>query len=171
MNKTPHFFAGSGTISNDQQLYSIMGTAINNAVIYCMGRMLDEYKDLIKSIVYAAYSPEEYQRTYEFLESWQTETNRTDRGGEGQLFQDANFMHFETSGSMDAPNIHGSFWSGAIGEALTGIIYEGTSGDLFGNGAWRDARDAWTPLLKELDDGKLDYWFRKAMRQQGFELK
>ena len=75
MNKTPNFFAGSGPISNDGQLYSIVGDAINKSVEYCMSRMLDEYKDLIKDIVYGAYSPEVYQRTYEFLESWDVETN------------------------------------------------------------------------------------------------
>jgi len=171
MSTTPNYFVGSGDITNDAQLYAIVGGAIDNAVQYCMSRILSDYKELIKDIVYRAYTPEEYQRTYQFLESWSTETQRTGRGGFGTLYQDGAMMQFATSGSYEAPNQHGSFMSGPIGDALTEIIYEGTSGDLFAftpNQAWQTSRDAWTPLIDELNNGKLDKWFRKSMRQQGF---
>jgi hypothetical protein len=145
-----------------------LNSAANGAVEYVMDKILEEYKDLINQIVYDNYSPAVYDRTYGFRDSWKTKTQATSDGGEGTLYDDYNSM------SVDAENfIHGSLYYKTLDvrDILTGLIFEGRSGEFFGsNGFWIQERDAWQPLLKELDGGKLDKWFIQGMRKQGFRI-
>lgn len=67
---------------NVAEFYSLYNEPVSKAVEYVMQQMITKYKELINQIVYA-HIPEEYERTYEFLESWQTNSQKTVKVGLG----------------------------------------------------------------------------------------
>jgi hypothetical protein len=53
---------------------------------------------------------------------------------------------------------------------LAEIINEGKSGDLFGEGFWREKRPFWDKSLQELlDNGQIDRWMRESMKKHGLQ--
>lgn len=68
---------------------------------------------------------------------------------------------------------HGSLYTtyGDVRDELTGIIYQGLGGDLFGYGWWNKPRDAWTPLIEQLNKGELKKWFIEGMQKQGIQCR
>lgn len=152
---------------NAAEFYSLYNEPVSKAVEYVMQQILVNYKHLINQIVYA-HMPEEYERTYEFLESWQTKSQKTRQGGSGELSQDPTFMSYNPEAFQ-----HGSLYTtyGDVRDELTGIIYQGLGGDLFGYGWWNKPRDAWTPLIEQLNKGDLRKWFIEGMQKQGIQCR
>lgn len=153
-------------IQNTNQFNSVFGRAIWSAVDYVMSKMLETYREDIYRIVYGSNSPEEYQRTYQFAESWTAENKSIENGGEGKLYQDYSKMTFNPTLYQ-----HGSPLSGSVVDSLAEIIFEGASGNMFGEGWWQSARDPWTPFVKNLDSNLLKRWFKQGMKQQGVYLR
>jgi hypothetical protein len=151
-------------IENDAQLYSTTSLIINEAMEYVMQKMYDMYKDLIDEIVYNTEYPVLYDRTYEFAESWQKDVQQNGMGAQGTITQDYSLMSFDPD-----TYTHGSEYYSPedVRPFLANIIYEGLTGKLFGDGWWRNARDAWTPLINKLESGQLDKWFRQGMDLAG----
>lgn len=152
---------------NAAEFYSLYNEPVSKAVEYVMQQILVNYKHLINQIIYA-HIPEEYERTYEFLESWQTKSQKTRQGGSGILSQDPTFMSYNPEMFQ-----HGSLYTtyGDVRDELTGIIYQGLGGDLFGYGWWCKPRDAWTPLIEQLNKGELKKWFIEGMQKQGIQCR
>lgn len=153
---------------NAAEFYSIYNLPVSKAVEYVMNQILTRYKELIVQIVYS-HIPDEYERTYEFLESWQTKSQKTRQGGSGILSQDPTFMSYNPIDFQ-----HGSLYTtyGDVRDELTGIIYQGLGGDLFGYGWWNKPRDAWSPLIEELNKGqKIRKWFVEGMEKQGIQCR
>lgn len=152
---------------NPAEVYNTLNESIQIAVEYVMSQILSNYKHLITEIVYGR-NPEEYERTYEFLESWQTNTKKTRQGAIGELNQNVSFMSYNPQDFQ-----HGSNYTsyGDVRDELAGIIYQGLGGNLFGEGWWNGIRDPWTPLVKELNSGKLREWFIEGMTRQGFQCR
>ena len=53
---------------------------------------------------------------------------------------------------------------------LADIIYGGLSGNLFGDGYWCKARDAWSELLHQIGKRNLSNWFKEGCEQVGLEM-
>lgn len=151
---------------NSTEFYSLFRIPVKNALDYVMDKVLEEYKDEIDNVVYNNYSPSVYERTYDFKNSWETETMLQSKGAQGELKQDVSSIGVNLDKFQ-----HGSIYSGSIVDELTDIIFEGLSGPLFGEGFWTNRRDAWTPLIAKLDGGKIDKWFKEGMKKQGIAMK
>ena len=150
-------------MSNDIYSGLVFKSAI--ALDYAMEKLLEQLKINIEKIVYGAGSPNYYERTMEFLNSWET-SKPIIKGNivESELFQNTFAMQ------SDPDNFtHGSYWytNNDVREFMAEIIFEGLSGPMFGTGFWSVARDAWTPTLIHLENGDFDRWFADAMRMQG----
>ena len=157
-----------GQINNDLELYNQLGGAINVAIEYVMDKIYKEYDSLIEEIVYDLNGiGNAYERTYTFRDSWDYNVTKNIRGASGQLYQDLDAM------DLDPDNfVHGSnYWNMTnVRPIMAEILYEGLSGDLFGQGWWQRPRDAWTPLIDKLNGGQLDIWFREGMKKSGISL-
>ena len=146
-------------------VYSSLTIKAAFALDYAMEKLLMKLQENIEKIVYGAGSPEYYNRTMEFLNSWET-SKPIIKGNiiESDLFQNIFAMH------SDPENfIHGSnyYKQDDITAYMADIIFEGLSGPMFGSGFWTVARDAWTPTLTHLENGDFDRWFADGMRMQG----
>lgn len=152
---------------NPAEVYAIYNESVHNAVQYVFEQVMVNYKKLIMDIVYS-HDPEGYERTFEFLESWETSTKKTDKGAVGELRQNSSFMSYNPENFQ-----HGSYYTsyGDVSDQLAGIIYGGLSGQLFGEGFWTSPRDAWSPLINELKGGKLKEWFIEGMQRQGIPCR
>lgn len=153
---------------NVAEFYSLFNEPVHKSVEYVMGQILLNYKHLINQIVYGR-SPEEYERTYEFLESWQETSKKTRQGAIGEMSQNVSFMSYNPEAFQ-----HGSLYTsyGDVRDELAGIIYQGLAGDFFGEGWWTNPRDPWTPLIRLLTkEGKLKEWFIEGMARQGIQCR
>lgn len=149
-------------INNQSELDKAIALQVSIALGYAIDKLLDELKGNIDRIVYGAGSPNYYERTMEFEKSWET-SKPVIKGkfAEAELFQNPMSM------SLDRDNYtHGSNYPKAndVREGLADIIFNGESGLLFGEGFWTQARDAWTPTVECLDNGKFMAWFNEGMR-------
>lgn len=133
-----------------------MRTILKDVYNYVLDKIEQENKELINEIVYGAGQPKVYERTYEFRDSWGGNVETKGNSIVATFEQDVNKL------SYDPDNyIHGSLESGFIGEYLADIIYNGGSGNKFGDGYWMKQRDAWQPLLDAIDK-KLDKWIAEG---------
>lgn len=158
----------SNIFTNDIQLKSKILLDIKKALEYTMEQILEEYKDLILEIVYGAGNPSVYKRNISasdsFLNTWHTDIKDNVMSYIGTLNQNYDEMNLDTENF-----IHGSFGVD-YRPYMANIIYEGLSGALFGDGYWRNKRDAWAPLIEEMDNGKLTEWFKDGMKLQGITI-
>ena len=153
---------------NAAEFYGMFNEPVHNAVEYVMDKILTNYKHLINQIVYGR-SPEEYERTYEFLESWEAKSKKTRQGAVGEMSQNVSFMSYNPEAFQ-----HGSLYTsyGDVRDELAGIIYQGLGVNLFGDGWWTNPRDPWTPLIQQLNEGKkLREWFIEGMERQGVKCR
>lgn len=181
-------------IKSEQELGNLIYDAMKNAVEYTMVKLFQENEELIQKYVYSAYSPEYYQRTGEFLDAWNYKVKKTSDHHNisytssrvhSEFYYDPGVMHYNPSQAQHGTPVRDELYyrqpspetwakvEGAWGDAreyLADILYEGKGGPLFGNGPWRKKRDAWTPLLKTLDRGKIFRWFEEGMQNQKLKL-
>ncbi len=182
------------TFRNDSELYNFLYEAVNDAVEEVMVKIFEENEELVKKYVYDAYAGEHYyDRTEEFLWAWNYKVRKTSDHHnlsflssrvQGEFYYDPNVMHYNPdkaqhgTPSESAMPFNTNSWAykavesawGDAREYLADILYQGKTGPLFGDGAWRKKRDAWTPLVNKLDRGKIFTWFEEGMIKQKLKV-
>ena len=116
----------------------------------------------IDRVVYKKYTPEKYQRTYEFRDNgWDSHiTNSSTKEVEGTFEYNPDNIPTVTNG------VHAGMYSGVdIRPYLADIIYNGLAGDLFGQGFWTDSRDAWKELKRIVGGVKLKTWITRGAKK------
>ena len=176
-------------IRSENELGNILYDAMAKAVEYTMVKLFQENQDLIQKYVYDAIPATYYDRTYEFIDAWNYRVKKTSSHHmlpytsnrvHGEFFYqpvinqgeatEAGVMHYNPAEAQHGtpdwayPYVNEA-WRDAR-EHLADIIYQGKSGLLFGEGPWRKKRDAWGPLIKSLDRGKIFKWFEEGMAKQ-----
>ena len=157
---------------NNEQLRRMLMPKIQETVEYLMNQIYQHNKYLIEKMVYDAFMPEEYQRTYEFEEAWTYDAPK------GKRVISGNHVKMEFKYSPEElytydPPIHGSVILG-WGEArdyLADLIYQGDSGPLYGDGPWRKKRDAWSQLIKELGKKNFYRYLEDGFAYAGLKVK
>lgn len=161
-------------ITNDATLQTLIRNDLKAVIDDVIDKIIEENKDLIDEIVYSQRVNPTYatemggQPTYQFRESWDGSTKINGDKVEGEFKQNTdenNPMNY-----YPYSYIHGSLASGYIGQALAEIIYEGKSGDIWGEGYWTQPRDVWTPLIQKIDN-KLDDWIIAAFAKRGITAR
>lgn len=157
---------------NDHELRRTLKTPLIAAVDYVMQKMWKENRDIIRKVVYDAGLPSEYERTDEFLNAWNYEWHnspKTDAFVEYEFFYDWALLNINRKKAQ-----HGSpEWLKNYQDVrpyLADIIYGGLSGNLFGDGYWCKARDAWSELLHQIGKRNLSNWFKEGCEQVGLEM-
>lgn len=170
---------------SEQDLQRYFLPKLRNVVDYMVQKILAENKAVVEQIVYAAYQPTVYNRTGEFKEAWETDsqemTAQSKVRGEFKYAPDK-----LTPGTNDMSDPHyGQHYTGANGEnskggpemteGLAEVIYQGLAGPAFGHGtttgAWHARRNAWQALLKVVSKTAIRQWFREGCAREGIPIQ
>ena len=148
---------------NDKEVLAMLHSPIAKAINYVIDKIYDENIGAIHDIVYMAYSPEEYERTGDFYRAWGAGTTKVvnERTVEGEFKYKPDKMSI---GSTE-PN------SSSYGPYLAELIYNGATGSLFGDGAFREKRDAWEELNKRIGRRKMKQWMKEGLEAAGLKVQ
>lgn len=172
------------------ELNQQMASALKKAVDYTVEQIQEENWHKVMEIVYDAYFPSDYDRTYEFADkAWVTESNsRIEPNGassSGALKYDGSKL---SSHRGDGFGQHMGFDDQECRMYLAEIIYEGMAGDftqssatgtphyardnpVFQNQAWTKKRNAWEALNKWLTPAQLKRIFNEGLTKAGLTYK
>ena len=163
-------------ITNNNALQAAVVADLKNVVDYVVQKLWEENQELVQKIVYDGYQPEEYERTDEFKEAWDTDVKSLRDTVQGEFKYDSRLLTVTDNGQ------HSSLVDGTpMTEYLAEVIYEGLSGAIYEPGyaknsarfagqAWANKRDVWSALLKWFNKTKLKQLFEEGMRQQGMNF-
>lgn len=140
---------------------------IQQAVDYVVQKIWNENREIVRKIVYEAYQPTEYERTYEFKEAWDFDVKTLGNYVEGKFFYDPRLLTVNPEEGQHASVIDGS----PMTEYLAEIIYQGMSGKIFGKGPWTRKRNAWNELVKVVGKQKLNNWMYEGLQLAGLKVK
>ena len=163
---------------NDKEVLAMLHSPISKAINYVIDKIYDENIGAIHDIVYMAYSPEEYERTGDFYRAWGAGTTKVvnERTVEGEFKYNPDKMSI---GSTD-PNssnygqhigLAGDFYGQDARPYLAELIYNGATGSLFGDGAFRKKRDAWEELNKRIGRRKMKQWMKEGLEAAGLKVQ
>ena len=164
-------------ITNDNALQAAVVADLKNVVDYVVQKLWEENRDLVQKIVYDGYQPEEYERTNEFKEAWNTDVKTLNSFIQGEFKYDSRLLTVNADNGQ-----HSSLADGApMTEYLAEVIYDGLSGAIYEPGyaknssrfkgeAWANKRDVWSALLKWFNKTKLKQLFEEGMRRQGINF-
>lgn len=163
---------------NNKEVLAMLHSPIAKAINYVIDKIYDENIGAIHDIVYMAYSPEEYERTGDFYRAWGAGTTKVvnERTVEGEFKYNPDKMSI---GSTD-PNssnygqhigLAGDFYGQDARPYLAELIYNGATGSLFGDGAFRKKRDAWEELNKRIGRRKMKQWMKEGLEAAGLKVQ
>ena len=161
-------------ITNNNALQAAVVADLKNVVDYVVQKLWEENRDLVQKIVYDGYQPEEYERTNEFKEAWNTDVKTLNSFIQGEFKYDSRLLTVDTDNGQHSSLVDGT----PMTEYLAEVIYDGLSGAIYEPGyaknssrfkgqPWANKRDVWSALLKWFNKTKLWQLFEEGMRQQG----
>ena len=161
-------------ITNNNALQAAVVADLKNVVDYVVQKLWEENRDLVQKIVYDGYQPEEYERTNEFKEAWNTDVKTLHNAVQGEFKYDSRLLTVDTDNGQHSSLVDGT----PMTEYLAEVIYDGLSGAIYEPGyaknssrfkgqPWANKRDVWSALLKWFNKTKLRRLFEEGMRQQG----
>ena len=123
-----------------------------------------------------AYSPEDYNRTGDLYRAWSTESKSTSSAAQGEFKYDYSKMSIgstdpQSSNFAQHIGVGGDFYGQDARPYLAELIYQGATGSLFGDGAFRKQRDAWAELNKRIGRRKMKQWMKEGMEAAGLTVQ
>ena len=164
------------TARSEQELRNLLRSPIQKAINYVLDKIYDENISVVHDVVYMAYSPEDYNRTGDLYRAWSTESKSTSSAAQGEFKYDYSKMSI---GSTDPQSSNFAQHIGVGGDLygqderpyLAELIYQGATGSLFGDGAFRKQRDAWAELNKRIGRRKMKQWMKEGMEAAGLKVQ
>jgi len=159
---------------NITQLQMLIGNDLNRAVDYVVDKIVEEMQLQIQKYKIGTNNNAIYESTGEFFDAWRKNASNVVMGyATGEMVYDTSNMSLSNEmGSYPDNFIHGSNVAGQITDKrleLPDLIFQGLSGNIFGNGFWTKKRDAYTDTMKTLD-WKFNKWLKEGMALSGFTL-
>lgn len=164
------------TARSEQELRNMLRSPIQKAINYVLDKIYDENISVVHDVVYMAYSPEDYNRTGDLYRAWSTESKSTSSAAQGEFKYDYSKMSIgstDPSSSNFAQHIGvgGDFYGRDARPYLAELIYEGATGSLFGDGAFRKKRDAWKVLNDRIGKRKMKQWMKEGLEAAGLTVQ
>ena len=164
-------------ITNNNALQAAVVADLKNVVDYIVQKLWEENRDLVQKIVYNGYQPEEYERTNEFKEAWNTDVKTLNSFIQGEFKYDSRLLTVDTDNGQHSSLVDGT----PMTEYLAEVIYDGLSGAIYEPGyaknssrfkgqPWANKRDVWSALLKWFNKTKLRQLFEEGMRKEGLDF-
>ena len=92
---------------NNNQLEAMLMPKIRIAVDYVVQKIWNENREVVRQVVYEAYTPKQYERTGEFKEAWDTDTSVSGNKAHGE------FRYSPESLTIGSNGQHSSIFDGA----------------------------------------------------------
>ena len=119
-------------ITTQTQLNNFINGKCEKALNKTMDRLLDKLRDFIITDVYDAYTPSFYERTNNFINSWdKTKAQLKDEIIEAEIFQNVSVLVFNTDKFQHGSSEWVENWNSNKNE-LAHIINDGAIGNAFG---------------------------------------
>ena len=164
------------TARSEQELRNLLRSPIQKAINYVLDKIYDENIAVVHDVVYMAYSPEDYNRTGDLYRAWSTESKSTSSAAQGEFKYDYSKMSIgstdpQSSNFAQHIGVGGDFYGQDARPYLAELIYQGATGSLFGDGAFRKQRDAWAELNKRIGRRKMKQWMKEGMEAAGLTVQ
>ena len=164
------------TARSEQELRNLLRSPIQKAINYVLDKIYDENISVVHDVVYMAYSPEDYNRTGDLYRAWSTESKSTSSAAQGEFKDDYSKMSIgstdpQSSNFAQHIGVGGDFYGQDARPYLAELIYQGATGSLFGDGAFRKQRDAWAELNKRIGRRKMKQWMKEGMEAAGLTVQ
>ena len=164
------------TARSEQELRNLLRSPIQKAINYVLDKIYDENIAVVHDVVYMAYSPEDYNRTGDLYRAWSTESKSTASAAQGEFKYDYSKMSIgstdpKSSNFAQHIGVGGDFYGQDARPYLAELIYQGATGSLFGDGAFRKQRDAWAELNKRIGRRKMKQWMKEGMEAAGLTVQ
>ena len=164
------------TARSEQELRNLLRSPIQKAINYVLDKIYDENISVVHDVVYMAYSPEDYNRTGDLYRAWSKETKSTKSAAKGEFKYDYSKMSIGSTDPQSANfaqhiGVGGDFYGQDARPYLAELIYQGATGSLFGDGAFRKQRDAWAELNKRIGRRKMKQWMKEGMEAAGLTVQ
>ena len=164
------------TARSEQVLRNVLRSPIQKAINYVLDKIYDENIAVVHDVVYMAYSPEDYNRTGDLYRAWSTESKSTSSAAQGEFKYDYSKMSIgstdpQSSNFAQHIGVGGDFYGQDARPYLAELIYQGATGSLFGDGAFRKQRDAWAELNKRIGRRKMKQWMKEGMEAAGLTVQ
>lgn len=162
---------------NNNQLEAMLMPKIRIAVDYVVQKIWNENREIVRQVVYEAYTPKQYERTGEFKEAWDTDTSVYGNKAHGE------FRYNPESLTIGSNGQHSSIFDGASSrDYLADIIYQGLSGAIYEKGyakdsarfqdqAWAQKRNAWEVLERKVGVRKIKQWMKEGFNKAGLNVQ
>lgn len=170
-------------VSNNKELQEALKKDLQKVVDYVIQKIWNENRTVIRHTVYLAGTPTVYNRTYEFIEAWDTiASSKVDYGGywgkadaRGTFYYKPSEMHAGSTDIADSSygqhvGIARPYYNEPSNQYLAEILYEGISG----GSAWNDRthwshkkRNAYKELIRVIGRRNLKNWIQDGMRHVG----
>lgn len=172
-----------GQARNENELRRILRPAIQQACNYVIQKVWNENREIVRLVVYESGMPEEYNRTWEFRDAWETtkeEHNPTNKDGYAKFYYKPDEMHVGSTerGAADYGQhigVAGKYQDADARYYLADIIYHANgckgAGSAFGNGYWRKARNAWKVLNDRIGKRKMKQWMKEGLEAAGLKVQ
>lgn len=154
--------------TNDASLNAALLNEFQGIVNKVAENVLNKIIESMNNVVYFPYSPQKYERNG--LDGGLLGSFRKDDAKiSGQSVQSSVEHRPDTMKFNPMKFQHGSFYYDPtdIRDFLMTIIIEGKSGPIFGEGAWTQERDFWSPVLEAVKNGDYDIFIQDAMTEAG----
>ena len=164
------------TARSEQELRNLLRSPIQKAINYVLDKIYDENISVVHDVVYMAYSPEDYNRTGDLYRAWSTESKSTSSAAQGEFKYDYSKMSIgstdpQSSNFAQHIGVGGDFYGQDARPYLAELIYQGATGSLFGDGAFRKQRDAWAELNKRIGRRKMKQWMKEGLEAAGLKVQ
>lgn len=164
------------TARSEQELRNLLRSPIQKAINYVLDKIYDENISVVHDVVYMAYSPEDYNRTGDLYRAWSTESKSTSSAAQGEFKYDYSKMSIgstdpQSSNFAQHIGLAGDFYGQDARPYLAELIYNGATGSLFGDGAFRNKRDAWEELNKRIGRRKMKQWMKEGLEAAGLTVQ
>ena len=164
------------TARSEQELRNLLRSPIQKAINYVLDKIYDENISVVHDVVYMAYSPEDYNRTGDLYRAQSTESKSASAAAQGQYRYEYSKMSIgstdpQSSNFAQHIGVGGDFYGQDARPYLAELIYQGATGSLFGDGAFRKQRDAWAELNKRIGRRKMKQWMKEGMEAAGLTVQ
>ena len=158
-------------ITSQVQLQFLMNSVVAEVLDEVTEQLLRKLEDFIHQVVYNPYDPVKYDRLY-FEGGLAGAWNQNVAKSFGN-YVESSIEYNPSKLDIDIEQFqHGSLLSDGytdIRESLVEIITEGKSGNLFGDGFWRQPRDFWSPFIEYFETNARPMLI-KAFAEKGLKV-
>ena len=138
---------------------------------YIMAKIAERNQMEIEVNVYRRGTPSVYERTRQFQKAWKADKAQiSGMHVQAKFHYEPSEMDFNTSTTIPQHGSTNPDWGDAR-EYLAELIYNGASGQKYGDGYWTQRRDAWDALIKDIDGADILKWTSEGFAKAGLTAR